>query len=148
MTALTIDAALERVLTRIDALENRLTGPCVPAEGDMIAMEIQLRTLRDAGFPADYFPDPMWTLLLDLYLAGFSGAGRTEMALELRLRVRPDQLQAMAERLIEDGYAEFVRDESVGGGQTQLRLTRLGNMTMQAVFGRTQGRIAELRAAA
>lgn len=146
MTHLTAEQALQQLLHRFDMLESRLTAPDVPAEGDLLAFEMQLRALRANAFPADYFPDPMWALLLDLYLASFTTDGRTEAELEQRLRLGNDALQRLSARLVDDGYAQYLRDDFTGRGT--LALTKLGTTTMQAVFARTQGRLAELRAAA
>jgi hypothetical protein len=146
MTNLTAEQALQQLLHRFDMLESRLTAPGVPAEGDLLAVEMQLRALRADAFPVDYFPDPMWSLLLDLYLASFTTDGRTEAELEQRLRLGSDRLQRLSARLIDDGYAQHKRDDFTG--RSALALSRLGATTMQAVFARTQGRMAELRAAA
>ena len=142
----TADSALHQVLRRLDTLEARLRAPSVPAEGDLLTAEIHLRNLRASAFPSDYFGDTLWSLLLDLYLASFAGEGRTESELEQRLRLGSARLEPLIARLIGDGYAEFHRKDATM--LTRLRLTRLGVTTMQAVFAQTQGRIAELRAAA
>jgi hypothetical protein len=146
MTHETAEMALQEILQRLDVMEDRLTQPRIPAEGDLLATEIHLRKMRDSGFPSDYFPNAMWSMLLDLYLGSFSGEGRAEADLAQRLHLGADRMAQLAERLIDDGYAELYRDNL--HHITRLRLTRLGQMTMQAVFARTQGRIAELSLAA
>lgn len=146
MTQPPAEPALAQILRRLDTLEARLVPPPMLAEGDLLAAEIQLRRIRTSAFPADYFADLLWSVLLDLYLASFGSSGRGEAELEQRLRLSPDRLQPLVERLIDDGYAELFQDGDQG--PTRLRLTRLGVMTMQAVFARTQGSIGELRAAA
>jgi hypothetical protein len=146
MTDMPADAPLQLILRRLDALEARLRPVVVPAEGDLIAAELHLRQSRASAFPADYFGDLLWSLLLDLYLASFGHEGRSEGELLQRLRLGHTVLESATARLIEDGYAEFHRRDA--NSITRLRLTRLGLMTMQAVFARAQGRIAELRNAA
>lgn len=146
MTDMPISAALQLVLRRLDALEGRLCPTPVPTEGDLLSSELHLRQLRMAAFPSDYFPDILWSLLLDLYLASFGPEGRTERELEQRLRLNSVQMEPAILRLINDGFAEFHRRDGVS--LTRLRLSRLGVTTMQSVFARTQGRIAELRSAA
>lgn len=146
MTVVNAEMALQEILQRLDLMEERLALPAIPAEGDLLATEVHLRKIRDSAFPSDYFPNAMWSMLLDLYLASFAGEGRAEADLAQRLQLGTDRMAQLAERLIDDGYAELYRDEMHHA--TRLRLTRLGHMTMQAVFARTQGRLAELRLAA
>lgn len=146
MTDTPTDAPLQLILRRLDALEARLRPPPVPVEGDLFAAEIQLRAARANAFPVDYFGDTLWSLLLDLYLASFGREGRSESELQQRLRLSQPMLEAATARLIEDGHAEFHRRDA--NAITRLRLTRLGQMAMQTVFARAQGRLAQLRDAA
>jgi hypothetical protein len=146
MTDPTSDTALQLILRRLDALEARLRPVAVPAEGDLIASELQLRHARGSALPADYFGDMLWALLLDLYVASFGLKGRSESELQQRLRVGQALLEQATARLIADGYAEFHRPGA--NAITRLRLTRLGMTTMQSIFARAQAHLAEVRAAA
>lgn len=87
--------------------------------------EIEFKQRRDQLFPAGYFSDPAWDILLDLYAAHLKQQPVSTTALGLVAGVPQTTMLRYLDLIVRDGFARKIAD-SRDGRRVFVELTPLG----------------------
>lgn len=134
-----VDEEIGTILSRLAFLEQRLGGEAdqdqvaTPTGTQLLDVEIQIRRARDAVFPAGYFADTAWELLLELEKGRRSGLRFAVSDLGLQARIPPTTVLRYVDHLVADGYAQR-RPDPNDRRRVFVELTDTGISAINKVF--------------
>ncbi len=106
---------------------------------ELLDTVIRLRRLRNSVFPANYFADTAWDILLDLYEAKIENNTLCTTALAVDSAAPLATVLRYLKTLEKDGYIERFADDQ-DGRRTMVQLTEKGEKAMQDTFSQSLSR--------